>query len=145
MAQCHSFYLFINFKTHSNTFVHTYGTVHHIRWGRSRFLHCFRSVEGSPLGCRAGIRTRACRTAGRCTTIWVARTLNKYIGTVLNRAKGIFCETPYKHTVGTYRYRHAVFRIRIRIGSAFRWVRRSRSEYCVKKNSWQGGPKKGEK
>ncbi len=32
---------------------------------RSRFLHSSRSVEGSPLGYLARIRTRACLTAGR--------------------------------------------------------------------------------
>ena len=32
---------------------------------RSRFLHSSRSVEGSPLGCLARIRTRAYLTAGR--------------------------------------------------------------------------------
>jgi hypothetical protein len=36
----------------------------------SCYPHCIRSVEGLLQGCRAGIRTRACRTASRCATIW---------------------------------------------------------------------------
>jgi hypothetical protein len=38
----------------------------------SCYPHCIRSVEGLLQGCRAEIRTRACRTASRCATIWAA-------------------------------------------------------------------------
>ncbi len=37
----------------------------------SCYPHCIRSVEGLLQGCRAEIRTRACRTASRCATIWI--------------------------------------------------------------------------
>ncbi len=51
-------------------------SLRHIEWYIHPYIHHIRSsslslsIEGSPLGCRARIRTQACRIGGRRTTIW---------------------------------------------------------------------------
>jgi hypothetical protein len=58
VARCHSFYLFFTLIEQTSDIEH-----------HSCCPHCFPLGRGSPLGCRAEIRTRACRTASRRATI----------------------------------------------------------------------------
>ncbi len=51
---------------------HTMFSINLNRWGPLLILHSWRSVEGSLKGCRNRIRTRACRTASRRSTVWAA-------------------------------------------------------------------------
>jgi hypothetical protein len=67
----HSFYLFYLLQSH--TFIITFVQYTHpspFAEASLRFLHCFPSAGKTSLGCRAGIWTRACRTAGQRATNW---------------------------------------------------------------------------
>ncbi len=64
-------FLFILSFSYIHNHIHTVHSFSSIRRGLSPFLHClFRSEGKTSLGCRAGIWTRACHTAGQRTTSW---------------------------------------------------------------------------
>jgi hypothetical protein len=60
LLQSHTFIITLVQYTHPSPFAEA----------SHRFLHCFRSAGKTSLGCRAGIWTRACRTAGQRATNW---------------------------------------------------------------------------
>jgi hypothetical protein len=66
VARCHSFDLFLHLSSSHTILIYTTYTTRREPLLLSS-LHPLRT--GPPLGCRAEILTRACRTASRCATI----------------------------------------------------------------------------
>ncbi len=81
--------------------------------------HCFPLGRGPPLGCRAEIRTRACRTASRRATIWATPHPNEPLRTLRNGHGLLHCTENSTHifpelncvasfTISTFMYLWAI-------------------------------------